>query len=216
MLLYLIRHGQSYVNLPDWNGGNIDAGLTDLGHQQAAALGEWLPNHLRKIDVFYCSTMQRARETAVGATTHYPDVPIFFEDRVREIGTNRMDHTPWPQDNMPEYGDMWGSERPFHSIMLNANDGESFMHFRTRVGMFVEDIVDKHRGQTVVVICHGGVIGAALSHIFNVGPWQRCEVWTKNTGISCFELMDHPRRETWRMHYQNRTEHLALLDHSEP
>ena len=155
-------------------------------------------------------------ETAVGATTHYPDVPIFFEDRVREIGTNRMDHTPWPQDNMPEYGDMWGSERPFHSIMLNANDGESFMHFRTRVGMFVEDIVDKHRGQTVVVICHGGVIGAALSHIFNVGPWQRCEVWTKNTGISCFELMDHPRRETWRMHYQNRTENLALLDHSEP
>ena len=51
MQLYMIRHGQSYVNLKDWEGGNVDAGLTELGQQQAAALAEWLPTELEQIDV---------------------------------------------------------------------------------------------------------------------------------------------------------------------
>ena len=38
MDLYMIRHGQSYVNLKDWDKGNLDEGLTDLGKSQAAAL----------------------------------------------------------------------------------------------------------------------------------------------------------------------------------
>ena len=57
MHLYLIRHGQSYVNLKDWDGGNQDTGLTELGHRQAAALGAWLPGELPAVDVLYASTM---------------------------------------------------------------------------------------------------------------------------------------------------------------
>ncbi|MFZ4657876.1 MAG: histidine phosphatase family protein [Caldilineaceae bacterium] len=39
MNLYLIRHGQSYINLPEWIGKNSDEALTELGQRQAAALG---------------------------------------------------------------------------------------------------------------------------------------------------------------------------------
>lgn len=46
MHLYLIRHGQSFVNLEDWSGGNQDVGLTELGQRQAAALAAWLPARL--------------------------------------------------------------------------------------------------------------------------------------------------------------------------
>ena len=64
MQLYLIRHGQSYVNLEEWQHGNTDEGLTELGQQQAARLAAWLPTHLPRIDALYASTMRRARETA--------------------------------------------------------------------------------------------------------------------------------------------------------
>ena len=40
MHLYLIRHGQSHVNLEEWESGNTDEGLTELGQRQAAALAE--------------------------------------------------------------------------------------------------------------------------------------------------------------------------------
>jgi len=43
MQLYLVRHGQSHVNLADWNNGNSDEGLTELGQRQAALLAAWLP-----------------------------------------------------------------------------------------------------------------------------------------------------------------------------
>ena len=83
------------------------------------------------------------------------------------------------------------------------------MHFRVRVGSFIEELIDKHREETIVAVCHGGVIEVTYDHVFNIGPWRRCEVWTKNTGITRFELVEHPLRETWRLHYHSRVEHLA-------
>lgn len=214
MHLYLIRHGQSHVNLPDWQGGNKDESLTDLGRQQADALAAWLPTRLAQVDVIYASTMRRARETAAPLAGAYA-LPIRFDDRVREIGNNRLDHTAWPETTLPNrYVDFWASARPFSPVMLDAESAESLMHFRTRVGVFVEEIVEQHRSQTILVVCHGGVVEAMLQHIFNVGPWQRCEVWISNTGITHFEYVEHPGRETWRLHSHNRTDHLSLLQTS--
>jgi probable phosphoglycerate mutase len=214
MHLYLIRHGQSFVNLPDWDQGFLDVGLTELGLQQAAALANWLPGELPTIDVLYCSTMLRARETVAPLAQAY-QANIRFDDRLREIGNNRRDHTPWPAEAPPPaYVDFWGSERPFAPVVQGAEAGESFMHFRTRVGMFVEEIAQHHREQIVVAVCHGGVVDAVFDHAFNVGPWRRCEIWDHNTGITYFEYVEHPGREWWRLHYHNRIGHLRAAEKS--
>ncbi len=214
MHLYLVRHGQSYVNLKEWTGGNQDTGLTELGHRQAAALGAWLPDRLPLIDVLYASTMQRAQETAAYLALAY-GIDVVSDDRLREIGNNRADHLPWPSDDLPEYSDYWGSERPFASVTPAREGGESLMHFRTRVGAFIENMIERHRDQTVVAVCHGGVIDLIFDHIFNIGPFRRCEVWCKNTGVTRFEYVEHPRRETWRLHYHSRSDHLLGVDAGE-
>ena len=211
MHLYLIRHGQSYVNLKDWQGGNQDTALTELGHQQAAALGAWMPTEIKDIDVIYASTMQRARQTSAYVAEAY-GVDVILDDRLREIGNNRADHSAWPSDDLPEYSDYWGSERPFASVTPDREGGESLMHFRTRIGSFVEDMIEKHRDEVVVAVCHGGVIELVFDHIFNVGPFRRCEVWCKNTGITRFEYVEHPRREAWRLHYHSRADHLQGIE----
>lgn len=209
MHLYLIRHGQSFVNLESWTAGNTDEGLTDLGKRQAAALAAWLPKRLPQIDALYGSTMRRARETAEPLTAAY-GVEIRWDDRLREIGNNRSDHTPWPANELPrQYSDYWSSERPFSTTTPFVEGGETFMHFRTRVGLFIEELVACCRGGVFVAVCHGGVVEAAFDHIFNIGPWRRCEIWDHNTGISHFEYVEIPRRETWRLHFHNRTDHLV-------
>jgi probable phosphoglycerate mutase len=210
MNLYMIRHGQSYVNLKDWDKGNRDEGLTELGQVQAAALAEWMPGEIAELDAIYCSTMHRARETAGPLAKAY-GLPLYFDDRLREVGNNRLDHTAWPSEDLPEYSDFWGSERPFSSITPERAMGESLMHFRVRVGNFIEEMVEQYHDKTIAAVCHGGVIEITFDHIFNVGPWRRCEVWSKNTAISHFELVEHPLRETWRLHFHSRTEHLIGL-----
>jgi probable phosphoglycerate mutase len=213
MRLYMVRHGQSLINLKEWENGNTDEGLTELGRRQAEALARWLPRELPQVDALYASTMRRARETAEAVAGAY-GCAIRYDDRLREIGNNRIDHTPWPNDALPrEYADYWSSERPFANIVPLAEGGESLMHFRTRVGLFIEEMVERHRDQVVLAACHGGVVEAAFGHIFNIGPWQRCEVWEHNTGVTCFEYVGHPQREAWRLHYHNRVDHLRKEDH---
>jgi 2,3-bisphosphoglycerate-dependent phosphoglycerate mutase len=211
MKLYMIRHGQSYVNLKEWDKGNLDEGLTELGQRQAAALAAWMPQHIPALDAIYSSTMLRARETAQELSVAY-DMPLFFDDRLREVGNNRLDHTAWPSDDLPEYSDFWGSEKPFSSITPEREQGESLMHFRIRVGNFIEEMVGLYHDQAIAVVCHGGVIEIAFDHVFNVGPWRRCEVWSHNTAVTHFELVEHPLRETWRLHFHSRIEHLAGLE----
>jgi broad specificity phosphatase PhoE len=211
MHLYLIRHGESHINLASWDNGNTDVGLTELGRRQANALADWLPEGIPTVDALYASTMRRAMETAEFVAAAY-DMPIAPDDRLREIGNNRWDHSAWPEEELPrEYAEYWASERPFSTTTPLAPGGETFMHFRTRVGLFVEEILEKHPDGAALCVCHGGVIEAAFDHIFNVGAWRHCEVWNHNTGITHFEYVAHPRRERWRLHYNNRISHLTGL-----
>jgi len=211
MHLYLIRHGQSHINLAEWESGNTDEGLTELGNKQAAALAGWMPECLPEVDVLLTSTMRRALETAELLAEAYGQ-PLQFDDRLREIGNNRWDHSAWPNDDLPrDYADYWASERPFSPVTPFIENGETFIHFRTRVGLVIEDLVEEYRDDCVIAICHGGVIEAAFDHIFNIGPWRRCEIWNHNTGITYFEYVAHPNRETWRLHYNNRFSHLESI-----
>lgn len=212
MHLFLIRHGQSYANLPGWDGTNNDEALTELGLRQAAALAKWLPDHIQPPDVLYASTMQRARQTAEHVAEAYGS-EIVFDDRLRELGNNRFDHTIWPAEEPNRYNqEYWATARPFAPIVTPGEFSETYMHFRTRVGLFVEDMVDRHAGEQIIAVCHGGVIDAIFDHVFNIGPWRRCEIWTSNTGIVYFEHINHPGREVWRLHAQNRTDHLVSLE----
>ncbi len=214
MKLYLIRHGQSFVNLADWDweSDTIDQPLTELGQRQATALAAWLPQHLPQIDALYCSTMQRARQTAAPLADIY-QCPIQFDDRVREIGNNQINHVAWPDEQLPrKFAAGWPTARPFSPTMSDAESSETFMHTRVRVGLFLEQIVERHRDQVVMVVCHGGVFDCVFDHVFNVGPWRRTEIWTYNTGVSHFEYVALPNREVWRLEYHNRTEHLHGIE----
>jgi len=85
------------------------------------------------------------------------------------------------------------------------------MHFRTRVGLFVEEVIDAHRGQTVIVVTHGGVIEAIFHHVFQAGPWLPCDVWDANTAITHFERVADGDRPRWRLYYHNRVDHLREI-----
>jgi broad specificity phosphatase PhoE len=207
MHLYVIRHGQSHINLPDYTDKDRDKGLTAVGHEQAAKLAAWLPHVLPQVEAIFCSSLLRARETVAPLAQVYGIVPD-FDDRLREMGTNRWDHVAYADGQLPTPGTAFmPSERPYSHLTLDV-EAESFMHFRTRVGQFVEQLVHEFKGNRVLVVCHGGVVEAIFDHVFNIGPWRRCEVWTRNTAVSLFEHVEIPKRETWRLHFHDRTEHL--------
>ena len=58
--IYLVRHGQYHVK----EKKREDKLLTELGHKQAHATGEWFRNRQIKPTEFIISTMPRAKQTA--------------------------------------------------------------------------------------------------------------------------------------------------------
>jgi broad specificity phosphatase PhoE len=199
--LLLVRHGQSFINLEEWQEGFVDAGLTSLGKSQAESLGQWMAQNLH-IDALYTSSMARALETAA-CLTAATGIPAQPDHRLREFGNCYADGTPVPSEAMPvQYPDFWGTERPYTRIGPN---GESWVLFRGRVGSFLEEIVAKHGHAapetTIGAVCHAGVVDVTFDHLFNIGPCdRRVEVWTQNSAVVHWEYVPDSHREAWRLH----------------
>lgn len=215
MHIYLVRHGQSYVNLPDYDNYDWDQPLTHLGERQAVAVGQWLAEHVDARWLF-ASTLIRTQQTAdaVAAAT---GLKMIRDHRIREIGCNAPDGSPMESTEETHYIDgVWGTQQPYDPV---TNNGENWMQFRARVGAFIESLIrrfethqtrsaEEKAEQTIIVVCHGGVIEAFFEYVFEKGPWSVVSVMTRNTGITYFEYRPVPNRPEWRMYYHNRVDHL--------
>jgi len=212
MHLYLIRHGQSVENASGTYTQNSNSALTETGHRQAKALADWISGHV-VLDRLYASSMQRARQTAEHLSAEL-NLPVEYDDRIREVGTAYGDGRPFPMDKLPGYTlDMWGSIQPYKPI---TEGGENWMQFRARVGDFLEGVLESlpedHLKLRVGVVCHGGVIEGFFEHIFQKGPWSAVVVLSNNTGLTHLEYRPTPGMPSWRLLYQNSTRHLDEED----
>lgn len=217
MHFYLVRHGQSYINLPDWDAmSNPDEPLTPLGEAQVEKAGQWIAENIAARHL-YASTVTRARQTAEVISQH-TGLSINWDDRIREIGTNSPDGTALPNENLPNYyPDVWGTLHPYDPV---AEGGENWMQFRSRIGGFIESMLarfdhnrpsdDEARAEnSIIVVCHGGVIEAFFEYVFEKGPHSVVSVMTYNTGICHFRYQPRPTRPDWVLYYANRFNHLA-------
>lgn len=221
MHIYLVRHGQSHVNLTDLTASHRDEPLTDIGRAQAAAVAGYIAETLR-VDRVVSSTVQRAAQTA-SVIAEGIGLPVDWDDRIREIGTVRPDGSPIDDAQLQPYlPEMWGTLRPYEPVTV---DGESWMQLRSRVGSFIESLLPMpprgvsrtmqhladatdHADHVVVVVCHAGVIEAFLEYVFEKGPWSVVAVETSNTGLTHLEFRPSANRPDWRLHCHNRIVHL--------
>ncbi|MEO1287423.1 MAG: histidine phosphatase family protein [Chloroflexota bacterium] len=212
MEIILIRHGQSHVNLPDWQTlDNLDAGLTEKGKQQAEALRDWFKANDHQADVLYTSTMQRTLETTAIIADTLGQKAI-HDHRIREIPTvYPTGDIVQPKDIPRTYASDWANKAPFIPRSSEKEGYESWMHFRTRIGQFTDAIIDLHFGQRVYVVAHGGMISAFFDNVFNVGPYRNADVHNYNTSWSRFRYRNSTR-EPWRMLDFNRIDHLQGKD----
>lgn len=194
--LVLVRHGESVAQSEGFLAGHLACrGLSETGRRQASALAERLARgELGRVDALYASEMARAIETAsiVGPSLGF-DVPVTDCD-LCELHPGDADGLTWAQvaERWPtQAGPSWDPDEHF------IDNAESWQDMHQRVARTMDRLAEAHRGETVVVCCHGGVIAHAMMHRLGL-PLSTDKAWLVATNTSITEFVHDADMGDWR------------------
>jgi len=203
--IYFIRHGQT-----DWNHikrfqGQKDVPLNQRGRQQAQATARRLEGV--SFDRAYVSDLSRAWETAQIINVHHKLDPV-RDDRLRERSFGcfegyTLDET---RQRFPDIREAYVKDQ----LHFRIPGGESRFEFIQRVGAYFETLRQTHVDQTLLVVAHGGVLGALFSHIISQkldfeAPRFVPLFSVANCSISQLKYTN----DRWLIESLNQTDHLA-------
>lgn len=178
--LHLIRHGEAVSNVEPVIGGmRGDAGLTDRGREQARLLEQRLCAEELRADRLYASTLPRALETAEYVSRALR-LPVHRTEELHELrpgDADGMTVDEWRERYPPP-----AVKDPFRPF---SPGGESWAAFLARAGAALTALVDRHPGETVVAVCHAGIVEASFCLALGLGgSARRVSFAALNTGIT--------------------------------
>ncbi len=183
----LVRHGQTEGNLQQVWHGAMDAPLTAVGRAQiqAAARGVAALQDRFPVDYFFVSPLPRAQSTAAAIAATIGKEPV-VDDELREFGIGDWEGRSF--SDLSDNEDLWG--RWASDPSFAPPNGESPYSFNQRAVRALEALVAKHKGHTILVVTHGGVIGSLLATLLGQGPgeWQKWD--PNNCAISVLQYSE--------------------------
>ena len=158
MEIVFVRHG-----LPlrvELETGIADPELAAEGHEQAAKMAAYLG--VEDVEAVYVSPLRRALETARPLCALL-GLEAVVSEGVAEFDRNSREYVPVEElraTNDPRW----------EKLLRGEWDGvdEDPSLFKALVVETIEDMIARHPGGRVVVVCHGGVINQYLAHVLGI------------------------------------------------
>ena len=180
--LYLIRHGATEANLampPRLQGRRHNPPLARLGVRQAEATRDFMA--IRPIDHCYTSPLLRATQTAAIVAAPHRLTPAPLE-ALTECEIGQWEGLDW---QTIRYLDAENYQR-FHSnpAKFGYPGGESFADVYARVQPVIDGLLERHQGESVLVVAHHIVNRTYLAGLLGMGPELAKQVVLDNCGIS--------------------------------
>lgn len=151
--LIAVRHGETAWNRVSRIQGHTDIPLNDAGLWQARQVGEAVA--AEGIDAIYSSDLQRAAGTA-RAIGQAAGVPVQLDVALRERHFGELEGLTHDEINTrwPEQARRWRGRDPDYG----PQGGETLKDFHARCVGALTRLAQRHPGQTVVLVAHGGVL----------------------------------------------------------
>lgn len=175
--LYLIRHGQVKGHEERRYNGHTDVALTDLGIEQYHQLKDRLAD--TRIAACYSSDLTRCRVGADIICEPFGIQPVHRRE-LREVNIGIWEGLTW-LEIQSRWPDDWQA-RLNDLVNYRVPQGENLIEVRERVMPVVAEMLERHRGQEVLLVGHGGInrvilletIGAPLANMFYVEQNYGC------------------------------------------
>ncbi len=167
--LILIRHGQTMYNATGRMQGHLDTELSELGYAQAEAAAALLRE--KNISYIVASDLRRARETA-RVIAECLGLEVHVDARLRETNLGQ-----WQGSTSAEVDESYPGARAIwrHDPTWAPPGGESRIDVARRARPVIDELMRTHTGWDsgpVLVVGHGGAIGALTSALLGFGAEQ--------------------------------------------
>lgn len=152
----MCRHGEAEYD--DLDRLSEDGGrLTALGRQQAEALGARLATE--RVAAIYTSTLARAVETGerLGAVLGLPRSSV---EGVQEFAIGDLVGRPVGDPAVAEVFRRWVDG----DLSVGCPGAETGAEIIDRFTDALDALADRHRGEAIVVVSHGGVMSLGITH----------------------------------------------------
>ncbi len=153
--VFLTRHGEAEYETDVFSGSG--GSLTRRGREQARELGRRLAGE--RVAAVYCSSVARAVQTAELAAAQL-GVDVVVREGLQEFGPGDLLGQAVGEGLFADVMHAWLDGDPDRQVP----GGESGAEISARVFAVLDRIADEHRGETVLVVCHGGAMCASLAH----------------------------------------------------
>ena len=171
--LWIVRHGQSAGNVArdaaelagasmiDIATRDADTPLSELGAQQARALGEWFaaqPEEERP-NVLMCSPFVRAQQTcaAVAESGGHDPRDTLVDERLREKEFGILDRYT-RQGIVQKFPELAAQRALVGKFYFRPPGGESWCDVILRLRSVVETVTREYRGERVLVVSHQVIV----------------------------------------------------------
>lgn len=165
-LMYIVRHGETDWNVGQRMQGHSDIALNERGHNQAEVRAKSL-QHI-DFDAVYASDLKRAKKTAeiiVGTR----DLKIVTSPLLRERFFGALEGKYFREIDLELKYVFENYKNNHEKIQLekrinieSVNSVERVDYLIPRFTMFLREVAQKHRSQTVLIVCHGGIMSHFL------------------------------------------------------
>jgi broad specificity phosphatase PhoE len=159
----LIRHAEVEAKYQRVFGGTIDMNLSPRGHEQAAALANWLKR--QPLDIIYASPMKRVQQTLAPFANNGSPKPVIMPD-LREVHFGDWTGLGWDEvhEKFGISAFRW-LEQLDSGAIPNAETGANC---RARIEPCLRSILQQSPRRNAAVICHGGVIRVMLASLLEL------------------------------------------------
>jgi broad specificity phosphatase PhoE len=180
--LLLIRHAHTLSNGGSTAllSGRTDIPLSAQGWHEVSLLSRGVRG--THVDVIYSSPLRRARDTASAFAPEAP-VPVQLCPELQEIDCGVLDGLPLTEvkRRFPRH---WAANLRQDDDRFRWPGGETYREFRARSLSAIRRLARAHRGQTIAIVTHAGVISQIIGTIEGLSPAAWEQFRPGNTGIS--------------------------------
>lgn len=174
-----IRHGQTEWNVTGRYQGQSDVKLTEEGKQQAVKLAENFP--VAEVAAIYASDLCRAMVTAETIAEKF-GLKVQPEPAFRELSFGEWEGLTYPQI-VENWEDAMANFMQ-HPDIMEIPGGESFPEVQQRAMTRLNELIQKHEGQTIVVVAHGAVLRTMLTAALHMPLQYLWSIRQFNTAVN--------------------------------